>query len=111
MASCSSTLMKPILARRELRKHGTRIPLEERPFRALLILLRHANELVTREELQKEPWSSDTFVDFDHGLNTAIRKIRLALNDRAIAPRFIETVGRRGYRFLGLVEQETRVPP
>ncbi len=95
----------------ELRKHGTRIPLEERPFRALLILLGRANELVTREELQKELWSSDTFVDFDHGLNTAIRKIRLALNDRAIAPRFIETVGRRGYRFLARVEQESGAAP
>jgi Tol biopolymer transport system component/DNA-binding winged helix-turn-helix (wHTH) protein len=95
----------------ELRKHGTRIPLEERPFRALLILLRQANELVTREELQKELWSSDTFVDFDHGLNTAIRKIRLALNDRASAPRFIETVGRRGYRFLAVVEQGPGVAP
>src|SRR5271168_1206994 len=93
----------------ELYKHGVRIPLEERPFRALLILLRRANELVTREELQSQLWSADTFVDFDHGLNTAIRKIRLALNDRAIAPRFIETVGRRGYRFLAVVEQESGV--
>jgi TolB-like protein/DNA-binding winged helix-turn-helix (wHTH) protein len=93
----------------ELRKHGVRIPLEERPFRALLILLRRANELVTREELQSQLWPSDTFVDFDHGLNTAIRKIRLALNDSANAPRFIETVGRRGYRFLPAVEQVVAV--
>jgi DNA-binding winged helix-turn-helix (wHTH) protein len=93
----------------ELRKHGVRIPLEERPFRALLILLRRANALVTREELQQQLWPSDTFVDFDHGLNTAIRKIRLALNDRASAPRFIETVGRRGYRFLPVVEQALHV--
>ncbi len=95
----------------ELRKHGTRIPLEERPFRALLILLGRANELVTREELQKELWSSDTFVDLDHGLNTAIRKVRLALNDRAFQPHFIETVGRRGYRFLAVVEQGSGVAP
>src|SRR5271167_3138065 len=95
----------------ELYKHGVRIPLEERPFRALLILLRGANELVTREELQTQLWPSDTFVDFDHGLNTAIRKIRLALNDRAIAPRFIETVGRRGYRFLSVVEQGPGAAP
>ena len=93
----------------ELRKHGVRIPLEERPFRALLILLRRANALVTREELQQQLWPSDTFVDFDHGLNTAIRKIRLALNDHASAPRFIETVGRRGYRFLRVVEQGPEV--
>ncbi|HJX85027.1 MAG TPA: winged helix-turn-helix domain-containing protein, partial [Candidatus Angelobacter sp.] len=90
----------------ELRKHGVRIPLEDRPFRALLILLRRANEVVTREELKQQLWPSDVFIDFDHGLNTAIRKIRLALNDSADAPRFIETVGRRGYRFLGAVEQE-----
>src|SRR5271167_1673570 len=89
----------------ELYKHGVRIPLEERPFRALLILLRGANELVAREELQKQLWSSDTFVDFDHGLNTAIRKIRVALNDSASDPRFIGTVGRRGYRFLAAVEE------
>ncbi len=95
----------------ELRKHGVRIPLEERPFRALLILLRRANELVTREELQTQLWPADTFVDFDHGLNTAIRKIRLALNDRAGAPRFIETVGRRGYRFLSVVEQMSGMAP
>jgi len=89
----------------ELRKHGIRIRLEERPFRALVILLKHANELVTREELQEELWSSGVFIDFDHGLNTAIRKIRQALNDKADEPRFIETVGGRGYRFLGAVEQ------
>jgi Tol biopolymer transport system component/DNA-binding winged helix-turn-helix (wHTH) protein len=95
----------------ELRKLGVRIPLEERPFRALLILTRRANEVVTREELQKQLWPSDVFIDFEHGLNTAIRKIRLALNDRADKPRFIETVGRRGYRFLARVEQETRRAP
>jgi Tol biopolymer transport system component/DNA-binding winged helix-turn-helix (wHTH) protein len=95
----------------ELRKHGVRIALEERPFRALLILLRRANELVTREELQTQLWPSDTFVDFDHGLNTAIRKVRLALNDRANAPRFVETVGRRGYRFVAVVEQGSGAAP
>jgi Tol biopolymer transport system component/DNA-binding winged helix-turn-helix (wHTH) protein len=95
----------------ELRKLGVRIPLEDRPFRALLILVRRANEVVTREELQKQLWPSDIFIDFEHGLNTAIRKIRLALNDRADKPRFIETVGRRGYRFLARVEQENRVVP
>src|ERR1035438_5449138 len=95
----------------ELRKHGVRIALEERPFRALLILLRRPNELVTREELQKQLWPPDTFVDFDHGLNTAIRKVRLALNDRASEPRFIGTVGRRGYRFLAVVEQVSGAAP
>ncbi len=95
----------------ELRKHGVRIPLEDRPFRALLILLRHANELVTREELQKQLWPSDIFIDFEHGLNTTIRKIRRALNDDADEPRFIETVGGRGYRFLAPVEQQAGVAP
>lgn len=90
----------------ELRKRGVRIPLEDRPFRALVILLRRANEVVTREELQKQLWPSDVFIDFDHGLNTAIRKIRLALIDSADQPRFIETVGGRGYRFVARVEQE-----
>jgi Tol biopolymer transport system component/DNA-binding winged helix-turn-helix (wHTH) protein len=95
----------------ELHKHGVRIPLEDRPFRALLILLRRANEVVTREELKQQLWSSDVFIDFDHGLNTAIRKIRLALNDSADRPRFLETVGRRGYRFLGVVEREAVAAP
>ena len=88
----------------ELRKHGIRIPLQRRPFQALLLLLEHANEVVTRDELQKRLWSPDTFVDFEHGLNTAIRKVRMALNDEAENPRFIETVGRTGYRFLLTVE-------
>ena len=90
----------------ELRKRGVRISLQPRPFQALLLLLQHANEVVTREELQRHLWSADVFVDFEHGLNTAIRKIRLALNDDAEKPRFIETVGRQGYRFLVPVEQE-----
>jgi DNA-binding winged helix-turn-helix (wHTH) protein len=90
----------------ELRKYGYRIRLEDRPFRALLILLQHAQEVVTREELQKQLWPADVFVDFDHGLNTAIAKIRRALNDSADEPRFVETVGRRGYRFVAEVVTE-----
>jgi DNA-binding winged helix-turn-helix (wHTH) protein len=84
----------------ELHKHGFRVPLEDRPFRALLILLQQAPEVVTREELQKQLWAADVFIDFDHGLNKAIGKIRRALNDSADKPRFVETVGRRGYRFI-----------
>lgn len=84
----------------ELRKHGYRVPLEDRPFRALLILLEQAPELVTREELQQQLWPADVFIDFDHGLNKAIGKVRRALNDSADQPRFVETVGRRGYRFI-----------
>lgn len=88
----------------ELRKHGYRIRLENRPFRTLLILLRHAHEVVTREELQKQLWPTDVFIDFDNGLNTVVGKIRRALNDSAETPRFVETVGQRGYRFIAAVD-------
>jgi TolB-like protein/DNA-binding winged helix-turn-helix (wHTH) protein len=84
----------------ELRKHGLRIRLQEQPFQVLAMLLEHAPEVVTRDELQKKLWPADTFVDFDHGLNKAINKIRDALSDSAESPRFVETVARRGYRFL-----------
>jgi TolB-like protein/DNA-binding winged helix-turn-helix (wHTH) protein/Tfp pilus assembly protein PilF len=87
----------------ELHKHGLRVRLQEQPFRVLTTLLEHPGEVVTREELQKELWPSDTFVDFDHGLNKAINKIREALGDSAESPRFVETVARRGYRFLAEV--------
>ena len=88
----------------ELRKHGLRIRLQEQPFQVLAILLEHPGEVVTREELQKKLWPADTFVDFDHGLNKAISKIREALRDSAESPRFVETVARRGYRFLAEVK-------
>ena len=88
----------------ELRKHGLRVRLQEQPFQVLAMLLEHAGEVVTREELQKKLWSADTFVDFDHGLNKAINKIREALSDSAESPRFVETVARRGYRFLAEVK-------
>jgi TolB-like protein/DNA-binding winged helix-turn-helix (wHTH) protein/Flp pilus assembly protein TadD len=84
----------------ELRKHGLRIRLQEQPFQVLAMLLEHPGEVVTREELQKKLWPADTFVDFDHGLNKAINKLREALGDSAESPRFVETVARRGYRFL-----------
>ncbi len=90
----------------ELRKHGLRIRLQEQPFQVLAVLLERPGGVVTREELKKKLWPADTFVDFDHGLNKAISKIREALNDSAENPRFIETVARRGYRFL----PEVRVP-
>jgi TolB-like protein/DNA-binding winged helix-turn-helix (wHTH) protein/Flp pilus assembly protein TadD len=88
----------------ELRKHGLRIRLQEQPFQVLAVLLEHPGEIVTREELQKTLWPADTFVDFDHGLNKAISKIREALNDSTESPRFVETVARRGYRFLAEVK-------
>jgi TolB-like protein/DNA-binding winged helix-turn-helix (wHTH) protein/Flp pilus assembly protein TadD len=87
----------------ELRKHGLRIRLQEQPFQVLAMLLEHQGEVVTREELQKRLWPADTFVDFDHGLNKAISKIREALGDSAESPRFVGTVARRGYRFLAEV--------
>ncbi len=88
----------------ELWKGPTRIKLQELPFRVLTVLLRVPGELVTREELQREIWGESTFVDFEHGLNTAVNKLRAALLDSAAKPRYIETVGRRGYRFIAPVE-------
>ena len=89
---------------RELRKSGRRLRLQEQPFAVLIILLEHSGSVVTREELREKLWPADTFVDFDHSLNTAINKIREALGDSAASPRFVETLARRGYRFLGPVE-------
>jgi len=94
----------------ELRKHGLRIRLQEQPFQVLVMLLEHHGEVVTREELQKKLWPADTFVDFDHGLNKAISKIREALGDSAESPRFVETVARRGYRFLAEVRAADTAP-
>src|SRR6184192_1483638 len=82
-----------------LTKHGLRIRLQEQPFQVLTMLLERPGELVTREELREKIWGR-TVVDFDHGLNKAINKIREALGDSAEHPRFVETVARRGYRFL-----------
>lgn len=87
----------------ELRKSGIKVRLQEQPFQVLVLLLRQPGELVTREEIQQEIWGGDTFVDFDHGLNKAISKLREALCDSSTEPRYIETVARRGYRFLAPV--------
>ena len=87
----------------ELRKHGLQVRLQEQPFQVLAMLLEHGREVVTREELQKRLWPGDTFVDFDQGLNKAINEIREALGNSAENPRFVETVARRGYRFLAEV--------
>ena len=94
----------------ELRKHGLRVRLQEQPFQVLAMLVEHSGEVVTREELQKRLWPADTFVDFDHGLNKAINKIREALSDSAESPRFVETVARRGYRFLAEVKVVDAAP-
>src|ERR1700722_6955783 len=87
----------------ELRKNGAKVPLQGQPFQVFAILLEHVGELVGREELRQKVWPEDTFVDFDHALNTAITKIRVALGDDADNPRFVETLPRRGYRFIGPV--------
>ena len=87
----------------ELRKQGKRIRLQEQPFQVLMVLLQRPGEVVTREELRNHNWSPDTFVDFDNSLNTAINKLREALDDSADNPRFIETLPRRGYRFVAPV--------
>src|SRR5580658_5933039 len=76
----------------ELHKGGLRIRLQEQPFQVLVMLLQHPGEVVTREEIQKKLWPADTFVDFDHGLNKAVSKIREAIGDSAASPRFVETV-------------------
>src|SRR5437762_8355955 len=87
----------------ELRKEGRVIKLQEQPFRVLSLLLSRPGELVTREELREKLWPADTFVDFDHGLNSAVARLRDALLDSADKPRFVETVAKRGYRFVGLL--------
>jgi TolB-like protein/DNA-binding winged helix-turn-helix (wHTH) protein/Flp pilus assembly protein TadD len=94
----------------ELHKRGRRVRLQQQPFQVLAMLLEHAGQVVSREELQKNVWSADTFVDFDHGLNKAINKIREALGDSAESPRFVETVARRGYRFLADVSVADAAP-
>jgi TolB-like protein/DNA-binding winged helix-turn-helix (wHTH) protein/Tfp pilus assembly protein PilF len=94
----------------ELRKYGLRVRLQEQPFQILTMLLEHPGEVVTREELQKKLWPAHTFVDFDHGLNKAVSKIREALGDSAESPRFVETVARRGYRFLADVKVDAEAP-
>src|SRR5713226_696988 len=88
----------------ELRKQGAKVKLQEQPFQILQVLLRRPGEIVTREELQQKIWPSDTFVDFDHGLYNAIKRLREALGDSADTPRFVETLSRRGYRFVGKIE-------
>lgn len=88
----------------ELRKGGVKLRLQGQPFQVLALLLERAGDVVTREELQQKLWPSDTFVDFDHSLNTAINKVREALGDSASSPRYVETLARRGYRFIAAVQ-------
>jgi DNA-binding winged helix-turn-helix (wHTH) protein len=98
----------------ELRRNGFRVRMQEQPRRILVLLLEHAGDLVTREELHRILWPADTFVDFDIGLNAAIRKLRIALGDRVKHAQFIETVSRRGYRFaapVAMFEVDPSQPP
>jgi DNA-binding winged helix-turn-helix (wHTH) protein len=92
----------------ELRKSGVKLRLQGQPFQVLALLLERAGDVVTREELQQKLWPSDTFVDFDHSLNTAINKVREALGDSASSPRYVETLARRGYRFIAPVQGEVQ---
>ncbi len=92
----------------ELRKNGVKLRLQGQPFQVLTLLLERSGEVVTREELQQKLWPSDTFVDFDHSLNTAINKVREALGDSASSPRYVETLARRGYRFIAPVQSEPK---
>lgn len=91
-----------------LRRHGKQVRLPPQPARILEILVTRPGEVVTREELRQQVWGQDTFVDFEHGLNYSVRRIRMALHDDAKKPRYVETLSRRGYRFIGLIEQASR---
>lgn len=95
----------------ELRKHGFKIKLQDQPFQILALLLEKPGEVVTREQLRDRLWPADTFVDFDHSLNSAVKKLRQALNDDPDVPRFIETLPRRGYRFIAPVGNGASLSP
>ncbi len=96
------------LAAGELRKNGRKLRLQEQPFQILSLLLERAGDVVTREELRQKLWPADTFVDFDHGLNTAVNKLREVLGDSASTPRYIETLARRGYRFIAPLHKDVQ---
>ena len=96
----------------ELRRHGIRVRLQDKSFQILQALLEQQGEVVTREDLRKRLWPDDTFVDFESGLNTAVNRLRIALGDSAESPNYVETVARKGYRFIGpLVEEPERIDP
>jgi cholera toxin transcriptional activator len=89
----------------ELRRQGVRVKLNSQPFQVLLMLLEHPGVILSREEITQDLWPEGTFVDFDHGVNSAVNRIREALGDKASNPRFVETLARRGYRFVAPVEK------
>src|SRR5688572_2842517 len=91
---------------RELRKGDTRLRLQEQPFEILRLMLERPGDVVTRDELRDRLWPKGTFVDFEHSRNAAVKRLRAALGDDADNPRYVETLPRRGYRFIGLVDDE-----
>src|SRR5260370_1506172 len=95
----------------ELRKHGLRLKLPEQPFHILAMLLERPGEIITRDELRNRLWQTDTFVDFDHGLNNAVMRLREVLGDSSDNPRFVEPIPRRGYLFIAHVEESFPAPP
>ena len=95
----------------ELRKFGTTMKLRPQPFRLLALLVSHAGQVVTREEIQEQLWGEDTYVDFEHGMNKCVKQIRTALGDDVSKPVYIETVPRQGYRFLAPVVAKTVLAP
>lgn len=99
------------LRRQELRREGVRLRLQPQPFKLLVLLALRPGELVTREELQRELWGGDTFVDFGQGLGFCVRQVRCALGDDARAPVYLQTLPRRGYRFLAPVEHLAEPAP
>src|ERR1700722_5686699 len=98
------------LQTQELRKHGVRLRLPRQSFQILKMLLERPGSLITREERRQALWPSDTFVDFDHSLNAAVNRLREVLGDSADEPRLVETLPRRGYRFIGEIAVPTAVP-
>ena len=88
----------------ELRRNGVNVKVQNQPFQILAMLLERPGEIITRDEMRARLWPAETFVDFDHGLNSAIRRLRDALGDSAESPAYVETLGRRGYRFVFPVE-------
>jgi DNA-binding winged helix-turn-helix (wHTH) protein len=90
---------------RELRKAGSRVRLQDQPFHILAMLLERRGDIVTREEMRERLWPDGTFVDFEHSVNAAIKRLRAALGDTAENPRFVETLHRRGYRFVAPIDQ------
>jgi DNA-binding winged helix-turn-helix (wHTH) protein len=87
----------------DLRRHGVQLKLQEQPYQILVVLLEHAGEIVARDDIRQRLWPSDTFVDFNNSVNAAVNRLREVLGDSAENPRFIETVPRRGYRFIAPV--------